>query len=191
MFFQSCHSHVHFYWIPVANFTLLKQFSAKYLEKLQETQSLQHVTKHEVRLLLYIHIADCMQKTVSSPTTSVVYISLFIFLIFSYIFQQWLSKHNWAIFQNDGESCLSNSYISIEYLICITANPTTDLSSVEDGQYKISRLPQFWLEGPFTFARTQTKPQQRYMVRNERTWQELANTTDIKRKQTDRESKTK
>lgn len=63
MFFHSCWSHVHFYWIPVPNFTLLKQFSSKHLEKLQEIQIFPHVTKHEVRLLLYIHIADRMQKT--------------------------------------------------------------------------------------------------------------------------------
>lgn len=191
--FQSCYSWVHFYWIPVPNFTLLKQFPSKHFEKLQEIQSFKHVTKHEVRLLLYIHIADCMQKTVSSPTTSVVDISLFTFLIFSYTFQQWLSKHNWAIFQNDGESCWSNSYISIEYLTCIKANSTTDLFSVEDGQYKISRAPQFWLEGPFTSARIETKPQQRCMIRNARTGQKSANIRDIKfkKQQTDRESKTK
>lgn len=88
MFFQSCYSLVHFYWIPGANFTLLNHFCSKHLQKLQEIQSLQHVTKHEKRLLLYIHVADCMQKTVNSPTTSVVNMSLFIFLIFSYIFQQ-------------------------------------------------------------------------------------------------------
>lgn len=87
MLFQSCYSLVNFYWIPGANFLLLKQFSSKHLQKLQEIQSLQHVTKHEERLLLYIHIADCMQKTVNSPTTSVVDMLLFIFLIFSYIFQ--------------------------------------------------------------------------------------------------------
>lgn len=109
MFFQSCYSCVHFYWIPVPSFTLLKQFASKHLEKLQEIQSFKHMTKHEVRLLLYIHIANHMQKPVSSPTTSVVHISLFMFLIFSYIFPEWLSKHNWAIFQNDSESCLSNS----------------------------------------------------------------------------------
>lgn len=172
---------MHFYWIPVPNFTLLKQFSSKHLEKLQEIQSFQYVTKHEVRLLLYIHTADRMQKTVSSPPTSVVDISLFIFLIFSYVFQQWLRKHNWAIFQNDGESFLSNSYMSNEHLICIMVNSTTDLSSVEDGQYKISIAPQFWLEGPSTSARIQTKPQQRCTIRNARTGQEIANITDAKK----------
>lgn len=91
MFFQSCYSLVHFYWIPGASFTLLNQFSSKHLQKLQEIQSLQHVTKHEKRLLLYIHVADCMQKTVNSPTTSVVNMSLFIFLIFSsYIPTEWI-----------------------------------------------------------------------------------------------------
>lgn len=86
MFYQSYHSLVHFYRIPGANFTLLEQFSSKHLQKLQEIQSLQHVTKHEKRLLLYIHITNRMQKTVNSPTTSVVDMSLLIFLIFSYIF---------------------------------------------------------------------------------------------------------
>lgn len=134
-----------------------------------------------------------MQKTVSSPTPSVVDILLFIFLIFSCMFQQWLSKHNWAFLQSDGESCLSNSHTSIEYLICIMGNSTTDLPPVEDEQYKISRAPQFLLEGPFTSARVQTKPQQRCMRRNARTGQELANITDIrgKKKQTNGESKTK
>jgi len=72
-----------------------------------------------------------MQKTVNSPTTSVVDMSLFVFLIFSYIFQHSDSASAAELFSSDGERCLLNSDVGTEYLFCIMACSTTNLSSVE------------------------------------------------------------
>lgn len=46
------------------------------------------------------------------------YVTIYISHFFLYIPSQWLSKHSWVVFQNDGEKCLSNGDLSIEYLFC-------------------------------------------------------------------------
>lgn len=128
----------------------------------------------------FIYTLQIVCKRLSSPTTSVVDISLF-YLSHLFLYIPTVTQHTQLSNFPEWWRKLLVSYINIECLICIMANSTTDLSSVEERQCKISRATQFWLEGSFTSARIQTKQEQRCMIRNARTGQEIANITDIKK----------
>lgn len=162
MLFQSSYFLLHFYWIPGANYTLLKQFSSKHLQKLQEIQSLRQVTKHDKRLLFYIHIADCKQKTVNRPTTSVVDKSLF--ASFSNIFQPRVTQQ--AQISHFPERWRKMFFKVISALSVYFALQKALLQSFP--WWKTDNI-RFWLEGPLTSARIQTKAEQKDVIRNART----------------------